>query len=128
MARASIEQLRRSRTKTVEVLVDGAPVQFEIAKIKVGQQRKLAAECVSERGDIDLDRLHCMMAQMCVVDPVLSDEDIDEIDGDVFVALSVLIAEHSGVAEARNLIAADPEEGSAEVKGFPAAGSAAGVG
>lgn len=121
MAVATTEQLRKPRTKTVKVEIDGEPVEFVIRKAKVGDQRRLSDECVSPDGSIDTDRLYCLTAQMCVVEPALTDEDIDEIDGDVFVALSVLIANHSGVSDAVKLIVPDPEEGSGVVKSFPAA-------
>ena len=122
MSIAALDQLRKQRTTRVSVLVDDEPVEFVVAKIKVGQQRALSAECVDDNGQIDLDKLYCRIAQMCVVEPVLSDDVIDEIDGDVFAALSVLIANHSGVSDAAKLInAPDFEEGSGGVRGFPAA-------
>lgn len=128
MARASIDKLKASRTREVEIIVDDEPVSFEIAKIKVGQQKRLMTECVDQYGNIDTDKLYCLTAQMCVVDPPLSNEDIDEIDGDVFAALSVKISEHSNVSDPTKLLVADPKEGSEAVKRFPAEDGSSGVG
>jgi hypothetical protein len=117
---ASIEQLRKARTATVTILVDGEPAEFVIRKIKVGEQKRLTVECVDEQGRVDTDKLYCLIAQMCTVAPELSDADVDEMDADIFTALSVEIAAHSGVEDARRLVVADPKEGSA-LKSFPAA-------
>lgn len=122
--RASIEQLRRARTKTVVVDVpddDGVvPTEFVISKIKVGQRKRLASECVDEHGMLDLEHAARLACEMCVVDPKLTADDIDEIDLDVFLDLSAEIATHSNLATLAQAATPDPEEGSDAVKSFPA--------
>lgn len=119
--KASPDRLCKPRTRIVEILVDGEPAEFVVRKLKVGEQKRLAAECINDAGQIDTDLMVCMIAEMCVVEPALTADDIDEIDADVFAALSVEIAKHSGVSDAADLIVADPQEGAAAAKSFPAA-------
>lgn len=119
MARATADQLRKSRTAVVEVTVDGELVEFEIAKIKVGQRRRVSAECFDENGMPDLEKASCLAAEFCCVDPKLSADDIAEIDIDVFLQLADHIAVHSGLMTIAQIVTPDPEEGSDVVKSFP---------
>lgn len=120
--RATIEQLRKSRHVEVEVEIDGQPATFEIAKIKVGQRRRVSTECFDEHGMPDLEKASMLAAEFCVVDPKLSADDVENIDIDVFLQLADHIAEHSGLVTIAKLVTPDPEEGSDAVKSFPAAG------
>lgn len=125
----SLDKLKASRTRTVKILVDDVEEEFVIQKIKVGQQRRLQTDCVRDDGSIDVDKLYVQTAVMCTVEPSLSEDDVDDIDGDVFVALSLEIAKHSGVSDAMNLIVSGAEvEGASAVKGFPASDGLPGVG
>lgn len=127
-ARAALDQLRKSRTTEVVVDIDGEPASFLVQKIKVGQRKRLSAECVDEHGVIDLEQAAALACEMCVVEPALTAEDVAEMDVDVFLELSAHIARHTGLSSIQQAAIADPEEGSAVVKSFPSAGPEPGVG
>jgi len=121
--RATLDQLRSAQTKDVTVSIDGDEMVFTIAKIKVGQRRKVMQDCLDEDGLPDLERASCLAAQMCVTNPALSEADVDEIDVDVFLQLANEIAMHSGLKSLHQVATPDPKEGSDVVKSFPAEGS-----
>jgi hypothetical protein len=116
MTRADLEALKKPRTTEVSVEVDGEKVSFVISRIKVGQRKRLNAECIDQYGAMDLEHVARLAAEMCVVEPELTPEDIEGIDLDVFLQLSNHIAAHSNLT---SLTESDPEEGSDVVKSFP---------
>ncbi|MCW2922266.1 MAG: hypothetical protein JWL76_2140 [Thermoleophilia bacterium] len=127
--RATVEQLRKLRTKVVTINVDGEPAQFEISKIKAGQRRRLQTECIDDAGMLDLEQATRLSCEMCTVEPELTADDVEEMDLDVLLELAREISEHSGLTGVQQAASpADPEEGSAVVKSFRAEGSAPGVG
>ena len=128
MARATAEQLRKPRTKAVTVDVDGVPTEFIVAKIKAGQRKRVRVECVDAYGIVDTDAVELLTTEMCTVDPVLSADDVENIDADVLAELANEIAKLSGLTDASQIATPDPEEGSDAVKSFPAADGEAGGG
>lgn len=128
MSTASVDQLRKPRTRTVSVDVDGERAEFVISKLKAGQRKRIQAECVDEYGILDLEAVARLSVELCTVTPELSADDVEHIDADVLLALANLIAEHSNLHNITKLAQPDPEEGSDAVKSFPAAGGSSVVG
>lgn len=118
---ASLDALRKRRTTTVVVEVDGEPHKFTIAKVKVGDRKRLQAECIDpETGLLDWEAAARYSCMACVVEPELSEEDVEQIDLDVFLKLAEHISRHSNLANLAQAATPDPEEGSDAVTGFPA--------
>lgn len=128
MTVASVDQLRKPRTRIVSVEVDGERVDFEIQKLKSGQRKRIQAECVDEYGILDLEAVARLSVELCTSNPQLTADDVEFIDADVVLALANLIAEHSNLHNITKLATPDPEEGSEAVKSFPVEGGSAGVG
>ena len=126
--RATVEQLRKARTKTVTVRVDGEPMSFVISKIKGGQRKRIREECVDAYGIVDTDAVEALAVELCTVEPALTADDVAELDADVLAELAGYITDHSNLKTITQIATPDPEEGSDAVKGFPAADGEAGVG
>jgi len=122
--RATVEDLRRPRTKTVTVDVqdvdtdEWVPTEFVIQRVKAGHRKQLQADCVDADGLFDLEHATRLACALCTIDPDLSEDDVEHMDLDVLVELGGEITKHSNHRSIREMATPDPEEGAEAVKSF----------
>ena len=94
------KRMLMTQRKTKTVHVEELGFDITISKLKAGQWKKIQEEAVdAETKEVDAIKSMAMVIPACMVDPVLTEEDVDSIDTNVLIDIATEIMAFSGLTE-----------------------------
>lgn len=94
------KKARLTQRKTKTIRIDELDMDVTITKMKAGAWKNIQAEAMDpETGEVDGIKSMAMVIPECLVDPELTEEDVEQIDTNILIDLSMAIMEFSGLTE-----------------------------